>query len=93
MLRGYLHDMGQVVRTGMNQLQSGGHMHIVVDQSAYVGVPIPTDTILALIGEKYGHEVVGITQCRKANTSGQQLKSFPYLSQLLRETIVTLRKR
>jgi site-specific DNA-methyltransferase (adenine-specific) len=92
MLRSYFADMGKVVESGMEILAPGSCMHIVVDQSAYVGVPIPTDTILAVIGKQAGFEVVNITQCRKAKTSGQQLKSFPYLKDLLRETIVTLRK-
>jgi site-specific DNA-methyltransferase (adenine-specific) len=92
MLRSYFADMGKVIESGMQILTPGGYMHIVVDQSAYVGVPIPTDTILALIGEKAGFEVVDITYCRKAKTSAQQLKSFPYLKDLLRETIVVLRK-
>jgi hypothetical protein len=92
MLRGYFQDMGKVIETGMQRLCTGGHMHIVVDQSAYLGVPIPTDILLAMIAERLGYEVVEITQCRKANTSSQQLKLFPYLSKLLRETIVTIHK-
>ena len=67
-------------------------MHIVVDQSSYLGVPIPTDTILAKIAEDVGFKVKRVTVCRTANTSGQQLKLYPDLRLLLRESIVTLVK-
>lgn len=92
MLRGYFEDMSVVIEEGFRTLTNGGMMHIVVDQSAYVGVPIPTDLLLAAIGESAGFEVEGLISCRRANTSGQQLRKFPYLKDLLRESIVSLRK-
>jgi DNA modification methylase len=92
MLRGYFEDMNQVMKSGFDSLSSGGMMHIVVDQSAYVGVPIPTDLIFAALAKDIGYEVTGVINCRRANTSGQQLKKFPYLKDLLRESIVSLRK-
>lgn len=92
MLRGYFEDMGTVIKQGYKALCPGGTMHIVVDQSAYVGVPIATDLIYGYLAEEIGFEVLSITNCRKANTSGQQLKKFPYLKSLLRESIVNLRK-
>ena len=92
MLRAYFDDMSKVISNGMDHLEDGGHMHIVIDQSAYVGAPIPTDTIFAHIADQQGYKVIEILKCRRANTSGQQLKQFPYLKDLLRETIVTIRK-
>lgn len=92
MLRSYFHDMRTIIRNCHNVLLDNGYMHIVVDQSAYVGVPIPTDTILAKIAEDNGFEVVEMIICRSASTSGQQLKMNPRLKQLLRETIIVLRK-
>ena len=92
MLRGYFEDMSIVLEQGYRSLTRGGMMHIVVDQSAYVGTPIPTDLILASIGEEVGFRVEGLTSCRRANTSGQQLRKFPYLKELLRESIISLRK-
>lgn len=92
MLRAYFEDMKEVIAQGYNMLAPNGHMHIVVDQSAYVGVAIPTDIIFAQIAESIGYEVVQITKCRKANTSAQQLKQYPYLKEILRESIVTIKK-
>lgn len=92
MLRGYFEDMGAVIAGGFSALSPGGTMHIVVDQSAYVGIPIPTDLIFGMLAEDVGFEVSSVINCRRANTSGQQLKKFPYLKSLLRESIVSLTK-
>lgn len=92
MLRTYFDDMSLVLREGYDVLAPGGTTHIVVDQSAYLGMAIPTDLILAKISEIIGFEVLEIVKCRGAMTSAQQLKKYPYLKDLLRESIVTVRK-
>ena len=92
LLRGYFDDMYKVLGAIFTSLVSGGRCFIVVDQSAYVGVIVATDLILAALGERTGFEVELISKCRRANTSGQQLKRFPHLREYLRESIVTLRK-
>jgi DNA modification methylase len=93
MIRAYFEDMENVIKKCLHRLSRGSLIHIVVDQSAYVGVPIPTDLIFAFIANKLGYEVVEIIKCRKANTSAQQLKQFPYLKDLLRESIVIIRNK
>ncbi len=92
MLRGYFMDMKKVLFEIYEALAPGGDCYIVVDQSAYVGVIIPTDIILALLGEMTGFTVEKISVCRKAATSGQQLRQYPYLKNTLRESIVCLKK-
>lgn len=92
LLRGYFDDMYKVLEASFRSLVSGGRCFIVVDQSAYVGVIVATDLILAALGQQAGFDVELISKCRRANTSGQQLKRFPYLRDYLRESIVTLRK-
>lgn len=92
MLRTYFDDMRLVLKQGYDVLVPGGTAHIVVDQSAYLGVAIPTDLILAQISEFIGFEVLEVVKCRRAMTSAQQLKKYPYLKDLLRESIVTVRK-
>lgn len=92
MLRGYFTDMGKVLKELYTSLENNGHCYIVVDQSAYVGVIVPTDILLANIAEGFGFSVENIIVCRKASTSGQQRKAYPYLSSTLRESIVCLRK-
>jgi hypothetical protein len=65
--------------------------HIVVDQSSYLGVIIPTDVLLARIASERDFKIKQIIKCRKANTSGQQLNEYPYLENL-RESIVSFEK-
>lgn len=92
MLRGYFTDMGDVLGQLFKALDTEGSCFIVVDQSAYVGVIVPTDVILARIAEQKGFSVDKIIVCRAAATSGQQRKTYPYLGTTLRESIVCLRK-
>ena len=92
MLCAYFYDMRKVILECFQSLGEGGKVHIIVDQSSYVGVPIPTDLIIAIIGEEIGFKILSFIKCRRANTSGQQLKEFPYLKDLLRESIITLEK-
>lgn len=92
MIRGYFDDMRAVIHAGVRTLSPGARMHIVVDQSAYLGVPLPTDLLLAEIGIHAGLEFERLTLCRRARTSAQQLRVNPALGGLLRETVITLRK-
>lgn len=92
MLRGYFQDMGIVLKQIYNALPSKRKCFIVVDQSSYVGVIVPTDVLLAKIAEAIGFNVISISICRKAATSAQQFKKYPYLKDSLRESIVTLEK-
>ena len=92
MIKGYFADMEEVVKQSSQVLSVGKKCYIVVDQSAYLGKIVPTDLFLAKIAENYGFDVEEIIVCRKARTSPQQLKLYPYLNDLLRESIVVLRK-
>src|SRR5690606_14997918 len=92
MLFAYFDDMHNVIESCYRNLVKGGTMHIVVDQSSYIGVPIPTDTILSHIGEQCGFRILSVIKCRRAATSGQQLAEFPYLKSTLRESIVSFEK-
>lgn len=93
LLRGYFTDMREVLRSCASVMMSSARVHVVVDQSAYAGVPVPTDLVLADLGGKVGLEFERLTLCRRAQTSGQQVQLQPKLPGLLRETIVTFHKR
>lgn len=92
MLRGYFTDMGRVLSELYQALDVNGCCYIVVDQSAYVGVIVPTDVLIADIAEGLGFDVESIIVCRKASTSVQQRKAYSYLGTTLRESIVCLKK-
>jgi hypothetical protein len=92
MLRGYFDDMRIFLSKSYSGMPSGSYMAIVVDQSAYLGVLVPTDLILAEIAESIGFTFEKLVICRKAKTSGQQMNMQPLLGEVLRETAVILRR-
>lgn len=92
LIRGYFYDMGEIIKACSDTLPVGKRTYIVVDQSAYLGKIVPTDLFLAKIAENHGFVVEKILVCRKAKTSAQQYKLYPYLENTLRESIVVLRK-
>jgi hypothetical protein len=92
MLRGYFEDMNEFLVNAASAMPEGSYMAIVVDQSAYLGVLVPTDLLLAELGVNAGFTFEKLIICRKAKTSGQQLNTQPALSDVLRETAVILRR-
>lgn len=89
---GYFEDMSKVLAEFWKCMPSDSVCHIVVDQSSYLGVIIPTDLLLARSAEQLEFIIEPLVRCRKANTSSQQLRQYPYLRIMLRESIVTFRK-
>jgi len=92
LLIGYFKDMEMAIHEFSNCMPSGSFCHIVVDQSSYLGVVIPTDLILANMSQRYGLRLQEIAFCRNAKTSGQQIRLHPYLRTTLRGSIVSLIK-
>ena len=92
MLRGYFEDMQMFLASAASEMPSGSYMAIVVDQSAYLGVLVPTDLILAEIAQKLGFKFEKLVICRRAKTSGQQMNMQPALGEVLRESAVILRR-
>ena len=93
MLRGYFVDMRQVLAQCAQSLAAGKRTYIVIDQSAYMGKVVPTDLLLAYLGEQVGFQVGEIMVCKTARTSTQQLIKYPYLKNQLRGSIVELIKK
>lgn len=92
MIKGYFSDMREVIYQCSLVLETGKKVYVVVDQSAYLGKIVPTDLIFAYFAEEIGFKVNRIIECRKARTSTQQLKKYPYLKDALRESILELEK-
>jgi possible site-specific DNA-methyltransferase (cytosine-N(4)-specific) len=92
MIQGYFYDMSMVIRECYEILNKKDRAYIVVDQSSYLGVVVPTDLIFSYFAESFGFKVNEIIECRKARTSPQQFKQYPYLKHILRESIVVLEK-
>ena len=69
-----------------------GFVGIVVGNSAYSDVIIPTDILIARIAEEVGFKIKNIFVTRHLTTSSQQKQNLEYLKKYLRESIVLLEK-
>jgi len=91
-IRGYFTDMEAVLKGILESLTPGGRCVIIVGNSAYGGVLIPTDILLAKISEQLGFIVEKITVARHLTTSSQQKKQLQDVKGFLRESLVCLKK-
>ena len=93
MLLGYFEDMFNIIGQSFDLLNHGGFCNIIVGNSAYGGVIFPTDLLFAEYAEKIGFVVEKIEIDRYLITSSQQYRKTIEDRNLLRESIVCLRKR
>lgn len=91
-IRGYFDDTYQLLKKLFNQTSPKGYVGIVVGNSAYSGVIIPTDVIIANIAKEIGYTVKDIFITRHLTTSSQQKIVLSPLKEFLRESIVLLQK-
>lgn len=95
MIRGYFDDMYLSLNNIGKVMKKGAYCIIVVGNSSYGGIPIPTDLFLAKIGQERGFEPIEIRVARYLGTSSQQMKAMKgdILRKYLRESVIVLRKR
>ena len=74
MLRGYFDDMERLLFNLKDILVDGGKCYIVVANSGYKGILVPTDLLIADISQKYGFKVNNIFHARKIRSSSQQME-------------------
>ena len=74
MICGYFEDMQQLFRAFAKKMQRGGVIYFNVANSAYFGVEVPVDKIIADIAEDCGLKVREIRKARDIKTSPQQSK-------------------
>jgi hypothetical protein len=91
-VRGYFDDTHTLLNKLYNQTTKGGYVGIVVGNSAYSGVIIPSDVLIADIAKEIGFTVKNIFVTRHLTTSSQQKKELVVLNNYLRESIVLLEK-
>lgn len=72
MICGYFEDMEYLFREFSRVVKSGGFIYFNVANSAYFGVEIPVDFIIADIAENCGFHVCEIRKARNLKTSPQQ---------------------
>lgn len=75
MVQAYFEDMKNVLATLRRRAHAEAHLWIVVSTSAYAGVEIPVDLIIANIAGKVGWRLKEIGVIRNLRCSGQHLKT------------------
>lgn len=91
-VRGYFDDTHTLLNKLYKQTAKGGYVGIVVGNSAYSGVIIPSDVLIADIAKEIGFKVKNIFVTRHLTTSSQQKQELEVLKNYLRESIVLLEK-
>jgi DNA modification methylase len=93
MIQSYFADMATVLSECARIIRRGGHAWIVVSTSAYGGVEIPVDLILADIAVKTGWKLRSINVLREMRAAGQHWAYLEPRSRLpLRESLIILKR-
>ncbi len=87
-LRGYFHDMAAVLEQSRVVLRPGGTCNVVVGNSAFAGVIVPTDLLIARLGLEAGFENVRIERARHLTVAPQQRSILAPFRDLMRESVV-----
>jgi site-specific DNA-methyltransferase (adenine-specific) len=91
LLRGYFSDMVEVLRQCKTKLTTGGDCYIVVGNSAFAKVIIPSDSLTALAAKMAGFAHAEIWVTRHLSVSPQQRSSLSGFENFMRESIIVLR--
>ncbi len=89
LLRGYFDDMRTTLKH-CKALLAGGKCFIVVGNSAFAGVIIPTDVMLANLGLECGFTKAEILVTRHLTVAPQQRNKLRNLEENMRESVVVL---
>jgi hypothetical protein len=72
MIGAYAADMGAILQGHKRGLRLGGRVYMVVGDSRYAGVDVPTAVILADVAETLGYQIDRLEPCRSMRVSPQQ---------------------
>ncbi len=92
MLLLYFLDMQNMLYDLFKKQKDNSYVAIVIGNSAYSGIPIATDLILAEIALNQGFKVKEIIVARNNETSSQQYDRIGKLVKYIRESIIILEK-
>ena len=90
LVRGYFSDMAAILRSCRHVLVPGGQCCIVVGNSAYGGVIIPTDTLVARLGLEAGFGRAAVVPVRHLTVAPQQRRALSGGERWMRESVVVL---
>jgi DNA modification methylase len=92
MLNAYFSEMEQLLVSLFEKTKKGGYCVVVVGNSSYGGLAVPTDIILAEIGKNLGFTVQEIIVARRNETSSQQYSKIGNLIEFVRESLIIFKK-
>lgn len=92
MLNAYFSEMEQLLTSLFDRTKKGGYCVVVVGNSSYGGLAVPTDIILAEIGKNLGFTVLEIIVARRNETSSQQYDKIGNLIEFVRESLIIFKK-
>lgn len=93
MIRGYFDDMRVLLKDLIGCLADKAKCYIVVANSGYKGILVPTDLLLADIARNLGYKVNNIYSARKIRSSSQQMHILnSEYDNLMRESIIEIQK-
>ncbi len=91
MLRGYFDDTYELLKNIKTVLVKDAKCFIVVANSGYKGILVPTDLLIAEIATSLGYKVNQIYYARKIRSSSQQMKELHLVyDDLMRESIIEI---
>lgn len=90
LIRGYFSDMAAVLGTCRRVLVPGGRCFVVVGNSAYGGVIIPTDSLIARLGLEAGFDRATVVPVRPLTVAPQQRNELRGREAWMRESVVVL---
>lgn len=94
MLKGYFDDIQKLLENVRGVLKTKSLCYVVVANSAYKGIIVPTDLLIADIAQSNGYKVKRIIEARKIRSSSQQMMGFgEKYNCLMRESIIELQKQ
>ena len=94
MIKGYFDDMTEIFKKLYKIMLPRSKCFIVVANSGYKGVLVPTDLFLANIAEKNGFKTIKVAVARKIRSSSQQMGDLHNGdNNLMRESIVVLQRK
>jgi len=90
LLRGYFEDIRQVLTESRRVTAPGARTYVVVGNSAYAGIIVPTDTLVAQIGKEVGFSDSKVHVVRPLTVAPQQRAQLDGLKHFMRESVVEL---
>ena len=93
MIQSYFADMAVIFREAKRNVRRGGEAWIVIGTSAYAGVEIPVDLILADVASRGGWNLENVFVLRRLRAAGQHFaKCTAGLLPSLRESLIILKR-